>query len=88
MNDIVRNNTLCFLKLESINKQLKATKDEIQGLRNDNADKRKEIHRLEMELEALKGKVRSNSIFNNLSLSAWNALRILLACKYSDRNML
>jgi len=43
-------------KLENVNKQLKATKDEIQGLRQDNADKRKEIHRLEMELEALKGK--------------------------------
>lgn len=43
-------------KLETVNKQLKATKDEIQGLREDNADKRKEIHRLEMELEALKGK--------------------------------
>jgi len=45
-------------KLENVNKQLKATKDEIQGLREDNADKRKEIHRLEMELEALKGKIR------------------------------
>jgi len=43
-------------KLESINKQLKTTQDEIQGLRQDNSDKRKEIHRLEMELEALKGK--------------------------------
>jgi len=43
-------------KIDSINKQMKQAKDEIRDLRQDNADKRKEIHQLQQELEALKGK--------------------------------
>uniref|UniRef100_H2Z2R4 IF rod domain-containing protein n=1 Tax=Ciona savignyi TaxID=51511 RepID=H2Z2R4_CIOSA len=43
-------------KVESLTKQLKAANEEIRDLRVDNAEKRKLIHQLEMELEALRGK--------------------------------
>nr|CAE01321.1 intermediate filament IF-Fb [Ciona intestinalis] len=43
-------------KVESLSKQLKAANDDIRDLRSDNSEKRKVIHQLEMELEALRGK--------------------------------
>jgi len=46
-----------YKQVESLAKQLKATQEEIKDLRVDNAEKRKIIHQLELELEALRGKV-------------------------------
>jgi len=51
--------------VESSAKRLKAAQKEIEDLRVDNAEKRKIIYQLELELETLRGKVEFFCFFIN-----------------------
>ena len=46
------------LQVANLTKQLKNAQEEIRDLRADNNEKKKKIHQLEMEIEALRNKVR------------------------------